>query len=62
MNHPRAVKIAIEAMRKEIKQYAIDAHLYEKFGVRNPTSENAFKKRTELLQAIKVLKGQGKLL
>jgi hypothetical protein len=62
VTHSQAVKIALEAMRKEIKQYAFDANLYERFGERNPTAENAFKKRTELLQAVKVLKGQGKMI
>jgi hypothetical protein len=58
MKYPAAVKIAIQAMQKEKKAYVFDANLYEKFGVRTPSAENAYKQVSELDEAIAALKGQ----
>jgi hypothetical protein len=61
MNYPTAVKIAIQSMQKEMKQFSFDANLYRKLGIRTPTSENAYLRYCELEQAILMLKGQPKL-
>lgn len=61
MNYPTAVKIAIQAMQKEKKLFAFDANLYQKFGIRTPSAENAYQRFCELDAAIAVLRGQPKL-
>jgi hypothetical protein len=62
MDHKAAVKIAVEAMRLEMKGLAFDAHTHDRLGENNPTAVNASKRYKEIEQAIAVLTGQGKLL
>lgn len=62
MNYPKAVKIAIESMRKERHTYAFDANLAKLFGSKQPAHVNALKKVTEIDEAIAVLVGTPRLL
>ncbi len=62
MDHKTAVKVAVEAMRLEMRKLAFDANLHERFGENNPSAVNAHERSEKLRQAIAVLMGQGKLL
>jgi hypothetical protein len=56
MTHKKAVKVALESMRREMRVYAFDAALCRDFGSHNATAENALVRHTELETAIKTLK------
>ncbi len=58
MNEDRAVKLAIECIRKEIQRLAVDANLQEMYHADLPHTIAASKKRTQLREAILVLQGQ----
>lgn len=61
MEHKKAVKIAVQAMKKEMRTIAFDANTHEKFGNDHPSAVNAFKRRAELREAIEALTGQPKM-
>jgi hypothetical protein len=50
-----ALKIAIEAMRKEIQSIAVDANFHDLYDADYPAAENAAHRRFLLKQAIKAL-------
>lgn len=58
MTQTQAFKIAIESMKREMKTIAVDANLYELFGVDNPSAVNAYHRREKLREAIKLLSGK----
>ena len=62
MNYSKAIKVAIESLRKERKDYAVDANLHKIFGATGSTQENAAKKVAEIDEAISVLNGTPRLL
>ena len=61
MNYPKAIKVAIEALRKERKDYAVDANLFRLFNATGSAQENAAKKVDEIDEAIRVLQGTPRL-
>lgn len=56
MTHAQARKIAIEAIRQQIKSITIDANMHDRLGATYPHAINASKRRRELLEAIDTLK------
>lgn len=56
MKYSQVVKIAIESMRKERKDYAFDANLAKRFQSDQPSHRNALKKVTEIDEAIAMLR------
>ena len=62
MNYSKAIKVAIESLRKERKDYAVDANLFKLFNATGSTQENAAKKVAEIDEAISVLNGTPRLL
>jgi hypothetical protein len=48
MDQVRALKIAVEAIDREIQRFAVDGNLYTHAGARYPQAVKAAKKREEL--------------
>ena len=55
MKYQQAIRLLIQSAEKEMQKYAVDANLYEKYGVDNPSSEKASKIRKRLREAIQVV-------
>lgn len=62
MTYSKAVKIAIESMRKERQKYAFDANIARRFGSTQPAHLNALAKVQEIDDAIKTLQENPRLL
>ena len=60
MDASKALKVAIEALKKEKKTYAVDANLAKHFGADNPVNIAATKKVAEIEEAIKRLAELGR--
>lgn len=56
MTHAQARKIAIEAIRQQIKTITVDANMHDRLGATYPHAINASKRRKELIEAIDTLK------
>lgn len=55
MTRGKAIRVAIEAMQREIRRLSVDANLHEAYGLDSPTAVSASKKRAELRDAILIL-------
>jgi hypothetical protein len=55
MTLPRAVRLAVEAMRLEVKRLAFNANIADRLKVTAPEAMKASKRRRELLNAITLL-------
>jgi hypothetical protein len=53
-----ATKLAIEALRKQIRTICIDANLFDRGMADYPYAQHCSKKKKELLAAIAVLEGK----
>ena len=62
MDYKKAVRVAVLAMLKDKKTCAVEANLYLNYGSRVPASCNAYAHHLELIEAIRVLQSQGRLL
>ena len=51
----KAIKLAIECIRKEIQCIAVDANLHEMYGANSPHAKRCSKRRKELLGVIEEL-------
>lgn len=54
MNQKKAIRLAVEVLRKEIQRLAVDANLHDQYGLDSVHAVNASKKRKELLEAVQV--------
>ena len=50
-----ALRLAIKAMKQQRQKFAVDAHLYSDYGVRNPTAVNARDQYDDYNAAIRIL-------
>jgi len=57
VTYKQAVKLAVEALERWMKELNVNANLYEVYGMDNPMGRNASKKRKKLREAIEVLRG-----
>lgn len=57
MTHPRAVKIAVAAMRRELRVIAFDASMARVYGATYPQARTAARRQRELRAAIEELQG-----
>ena len=55
MTYQQAIKLATEALEKEIERLAVDANLHEKLGADYPHAIRAAKRRKKLRVAIELL-------
>lgn len=55
MNKTKAVRIAIAAMREEIRRLNVEANLFDMLGADHPAAVSASKKRKEIKEAIAVI-------
>jgi hypothetical protein len=55
MKTSKAVKLAVECMRREIQRVSVSANLQEVHGMDWPSAIGASKRRAELREAIEVL-------
>lgn len=55
MTRARAVRIAVAAMRRELRVIAFDAGVHEHYGARYPQAVAAARRKRELLAAIEQL-------
>lgn len=58
MKKRKAIRLAIEAMKLEIRRLNVDANLHEMCGLDSPGAISASKKRAELREAIALLSAQ----
>ena len=56
MTRARATALAIAALEREIKALAVNANLHDQYGADAPVCVEASRRRTELREAIAVLK------
>ena len=50
-----AIKLAVEALRRQMQTFAFDANIAEEYGEDSPTAQRALKMRRRIGGAIKVL-------
>lgn len=64
MTYAQAIKIVEECCKKEMQKLAFDANLYERIKPVeiNPYMKSAYEKRENIREALKVLKGQPRLV
>ncbi len=55
MKQSRAIALAIECIRAEIKRLAVDANLHDRFGMDTPHGRNSSARRKQLQEAIATL-------
>jgi hypothetical protein len=55
MKSEKAVKLALECMRREVQRLAVSANLHDVHGLDWPSAKGASKRRQELKEAMEVL-------
>lgn len=57
MTLSRAVKAVEHSAKLEMQKFAFEANMYQRYKIDDPTFVNAYNRREELRQAIRLLKG-----
>lgn len=61
--YAKAIALAVECLEKEIQRVSFDANLCDILGETfNPSAVNASERRKKLREAIRILKGQPRLI
>lgn len=56
MKESQAIRLAIEALEKEVQRLAVDANLRDLYDLRSPHAISASRKRKQLLAALELLR------
>lgn len=55
MDHQKAVKLAVKALKEQIQAVAVDANMHDRYRADYPLAVKSSKSRAEWIEAIRIL-------